>query len=84
MAEKKNGRATGKVVRVIGRAAISTDPALCGQFVMQGKVPKVVLVVTVERAYYQRLLHTRKTKKEAIRIIKRVLARRLYRTLTST
>jgi transposase len=33
------------------------------------------------RAYYQRLLDAGKTKKEAIRIIKRVLARRLYRTL---
>jgi len=36
------------------------------------------------RAYYQRLLNNGKTKKEAIRIIKRVLARRLYRTLTAT
>ena len=36
------------------------------------------------RAYYQRLLRNGKTKKEAIRIAKRVLARRLYRTLTAT
>jgi transposase len=36
------------------------------------------------RAYYQRLLGNGKTKKEATRIIKRVLARRLYRTLTAT
>lgn len=36
------------------------------------------------RAYYQRLLENGKTKREAIRIIKRVLARRLYRTLTAT
>jgi transposase len=35
------------------------------------------------RAYYQRLLDNGKTKKEAIRIVKRVLARRLYRTLTA-
>jgi transposase len=35
-------------------------------------------------AYYQRLLSNGKTKKEAIRIIKRVLARRLYRTLMTT
>jgi transposase len=34
-------------------------------------------------AYYQRLLNTGKTKKEAIRIVKRALARRLYRTLTT-
>jgi len=36
------------------------------------------------QAYYQRLLTNGKTKKEAIRIVKRVLARRLYRTLTAT
>jgi transposase len=35
------------------------------------------------RAHYQRLLDAGKTKKEAIRIIKRVLARRLHRTLTT-
>lgn len=35
------------------------------------------------RAYYQRLLDRGKSKREAIRIIKRVLARRLYRTLTT-
>jgi transposase len=36
------------------------------------------------RAYYERLLNSGKTKKEAIRIVKRALARRLYRTLTTT
>jgi transposase len=36
------------------------------------------------RAYDERLLSNGKTKKEAIRIVKRVLARRLYRTLTAT
>jgi hypothetical protein len=35
------------------------------------------------RAYYQRLQHRGKTKREAIRIIKRALARRLYHTLTT-
>jgi transposase len=35
------------------------------------------------RAYYQRLLDKGKSKREAIRIIKRVLARRLYHTLTA-
>lgn len=35
------------------------------------------------RSYYQRQLHRGKTKREAIRIIKRALARRLYRTLTA-
>jgi PPOX class probable FMN-dependent enzyme len=43
----------GEVIRVIGRAAISADPDLCAQFILFGKVPKIVLVVTVERVYYQ-------------------------------
>jgi hypothetical protein len=40
-------------MRVNGRAEISTDPKLTESFVMNGKVPKCVLVVTVERAYFQ-------------------------------
>jgi transposase len=36
------------------------------------------------RRYYQRQLDRGKTKREAIRIVKRALARRLYRTLTTT
>lgn len=36
------------------------------------------------RTYYQRQLDRGKTKREAIRIVKRALARRLYRTLTTT
>jgi len=43
----------GEVVRVVGEAAISTDPELRAQFVMHDKVPKVVLVVTVGQVYYQ-------------------------------
>jgi PPOX class probable FMN-dependent enzyme len=43
----------GETMRVNGRAAISTDPRLTESFVMNGKVPKCVLVVTVERAYFQ-------------------------------
>ena len=43
----------GEVIRVIGQAAISADKALCGEFVLFGKTPRVVLVVTVERVYYQ-------------------------------
>jgi len=35
------------------------------------------------RSYYQRQLDRGKTKREAIRIIKRALARRLYRTITA-
>ena len=35
------------------------------------------------RTYYRRQLDRGKSKKEAIRIVKRALARRLYRTLTT-
>jgi PPOX class probable FMN-dependent enzyme len=43
----------GETMRINGRARISTDPALTESFAMNGKVPKCVLVVTVERAYFQ-------------------------------
>jgi predicted pyridoxine 5'-phosphate oxidase superfamily flavin-nucleotide-binding protein len=38
---------------VIGRAAISTDPALLDSFVFAGKTPRSVLVVSVESVYFQ-------------------------------
>jgi len=43
----------GETMRINGRARISTDPKLTESFVINGKVPKCVLVVTVERAYFQ-------------------------------
>ena len=43
----------GETMRIIGRAKISTDPKLTESFVINGKVPKCVLVVTVEKAYFQ-------------------------------
>ena len=43
----------GETMRIVGRAKISTDPRLTESFAMNGKVPKCVLVVTVERAYFQ-------------------------------
>ena len=43
----------GETMRVNGRAKISTDPKLTESFVFNGKVPKCVLVVTVEKAYFQ-------------------------------
>ena len=43
----------GETMRVNGRAKISTDPKLTESFVFNGKVPKCVLVVTVEQAYFQ-------------------------------
>jgi uncharacterized protein len=43
----------GETMRVNGRARISTDLKLTESFAMNGKVPKCVLVVTVEKAYFQ-------------------------------
>jgi PPOX class probable FMN-dependent enzyme len=43
----------GETLRINGRAAISVDPALCGSFIVQGKAPRSVLVVTVDRVYFQ-------------------------------
>src|SRR6476619_6983817 len=43
----------GETFRVIGRATISTDPALCESFVFAGKTPRSVIVVDVERVYFQ-------------------------------
>ena len=42
-----------ETVRVMGRATISTDPELCAGFTMQGKAPRVVLVITVEKVFFQ-------------------------------
>jgi uncharacterized protein len=42
-----------ETMRVNGRAAISTDPALLESFKVDGKTPRCVIVVTVERAYFQ-------------------------------
>jgi PPOX class probable FMN-dependent enzyme len=43
----------GETLRIIGRAAISTDPGLTASFVVNGKTPRTVLVVAVERVFYQ-------------------------------
>jgi len=43
----------GETIRIIGRAAISADPELRQSFEFAGKLPRIVLVVTVERVYYQ-------------------------------
>jgi uncharacterized protein len=43
----------GETMRIIGRAKISTDPKLTETFVISGKTPKCVLVVTVEKAFFQ-------------------------------
>ncbi len=43
----------GRTLRVNGRARITTDPALCRSFELDGKVPRSVIVVTAERVYTQ-------------------------------
>ena len=43
----------GETLRVNGRAEISVDPVLLERFPAQGKLPRSVIVVHVERAYFQ-------------------------------
>jgi PPOX class probable FMN-dependent enzyme len=43
----------GTTMRVNGRAYLSTDQDLCHSFAMEGKKPKCVIVISVERAYTQ-------------------------------
>ncbi|MFL4999203.1 MAG: pyridoxamine 5'-phosphate oxidase family protein [Xanthobacteraceae bacterium] len=43
----------GETLRIIGRAAISTDPELTAGFAVDGKEPRTVLIVSVERVFYQ-------------------------------
>ena len=43
----------GTSMRVNGKARLSTDPGLCASFAMEGKNPKCVIIITVERAYTQ-------------------------------
>lgn len=40
-------------LRINGTARLSVDPAFCESFTMQGKVPQSVLVMTVDRIYFQ-------------------------------
>ena len=43
----------GETIRVIGHASISTDPALTETFIVNGKAPRSVIVVAVERVFFQ-------------------------------
>lgn len=43
----------GETLRVNGRALISVDPKLLESFAVDGKLPRSVLVVTVESIYFQ-------------------------------
>ena len=43
----------GETIRVNGRAEISTDPTLLQSFLIDGKAPRTVIVVSVDRIYFQ-------------------------------
>ena len=43
----------GETLRVNGRAAITTDPALLERFAMDGRLPRSVIVVHVETTFFQ-------------------------------
>ena len=43
----------GETMRINGRARIVADPCLCKSFAVQGKTPTTVIIITVERAYFQ-------------------------------
>jgi len=43
----------GETIRVNGRAKISTDPALVESFLVDGKAPRTVILVSVDRIYFQ-------------------------------
>lgn len=43
----------GETLRINGQAQIVVDPALIDSFRVQGKAPRTVLIVTVDRIYYQ-------------------------------
>jgi len=43
----------GETLRVNGRATLSTEPALLERFVMDGKAPRCVIVVSIDRVYFQ-------------------------------
>lgn len=43
----------GETIRVMGTAAIITDPTLTESFAVNGKAPRCVLVVTAETVFYQ-------------------------------
>ncbi len=43
----------GETLRINGRAAISTDPELLAGFAVDGKAPRTVIVVSVDRVYFQ-------------------------------
>src|SRR5438309_5424640 len=43
----------GETIRITGQAAISIDPKLTQSFLVEGKAPRSVLVVSVEAVFFQ-------------------------------
>ncbi len=43
----------GETMRVNGRASISVDPALLDRFVVNGKPPRSVIIISVDAAFFQ-------------------------------
>ncbi|MDB5358980.1 MAG: flavin-nucleotide-binding protein [Rhodospirillales bacterium] len=43
----------GETIRVNGRASLSVDPVLKARFAIDGKEPRSILVIAVERVYFQ-------------------------------
>lgn len=43
----------GETIRVSGTAEINTDPTLCESFSINGKPPKSIISVNIEKAYFQ-------------------------------
>ena len=43
----------GETLRINGTAVIDADPALCASFEVNGKAPRTVITVTVDRVYFQ-------------------------------
>jgi uncharacterized protein len=44
---------SGTTLRVNGRAELSIAPQLCASFTVEGKAPRSVMVIAVERVYFQ-------------------------------
>jgi PPOX class probable FMN-dependent enzyme len=44
---------SGTTLRVNGRATLSIDPERCASFAVEGKAPRSVMVIAVERVYFQ-------------------------------
>jgi len=42
----------GETLRVIGRASISVDPDLMASFAVNGKLPRSVMIVAIERVFF--------------------------------